>query len=199
MKKFTFVVLMKLKQKQEKILEAAIELFKERGFVGASMRDLAARLDIKAASLYAHIHSKDELLEWICFSVAEKFFDGLKEVMEAQISVEEKLDLFIEKHLSIVLENPDVTNIYSNEWKHLDTSLDRFILLRKEYQKKVETLMDEFFTALGKPLDSSRFTSRFLLHTLNNSYYWYKLGEKGTKEMIEEIKDKVLYGLVGRK
>lgn len=190
---------MKLKQKQEKILEAAIELFKERGFVGASMRDLAARLDIKAASLYAHIRSKDELLEWISFGVAEDFFKGLQEVQEAEVSAKEKLDLFIEKHLQVVLANPDVTNIYSNEWKHLDASLDRFIQLRKEYQKQVETLLEEIFVKMNLPLDSTKFTTRFLLHTLNNSYYWFKSGEKSTSEMIEEIKNKVLYGLIGNR
>lgn len=189
---------MKLKEKQEKILEAAIELFKERGFVGASMRDLAAKLDIKAASLYAHIRSKDELLEWISFGLAEDFFDGLKEVQNANLDAFEKLNLFIEKHLSVVLENPDVTNIYSNEWKHLDASLDRFIQLRKEYQNQVEVLLESIFKDLKLPTDAIKFNTRFLLHTLNNSYYWYKVGEKSTKEMITEIKTKVLYGLVGK-
>lgn len=81
------------------------------------MRDLAASLNIKAASLYAHIRSKDELLEWICFSIAGRFFEGLNEVKNADLPAKERLNLFIEKHLSIVLENPDVTHIYSNEWK----------------------------------------------------------------------------------
>lgn len=189
---------MELKEKQQKILEAAIELFKEKGFVGASMRDLASKLDIKAASLYAHIRSKDELLEWISFGLAEKFFAGLREVQSAKLTPEKKLDFFIEKHLQVVLENPDVTNIYSNEWKHLDASLDRFVQLRKEYQNEVELLLTDIFTKLGKPLDATKFTTRFLLHTLNNSYFWFKPGEKVPEQMIGEIKDKVLFGLIGR-
>ena len=189
---------MELKDKQLKILEVAIELFKEKGFVGTSMRDIAARLDIRAASLYAHIRSKDELLEWISFSTAEKFFKGLHEVQAAEVSAAEKLDLFIVKHLETVLENPDVTNIYSNEWKHLDASLDRFVLLRKKYQQDVELLLEQIFNDLGRPLESSKFTVRFMLHTLNNSYYWIKSGAEPTSSVIAQIKDKVLYGLIGK-
>lgn len=187
-----------LKEKQLKILDVAIELFKEKGFVGTSMRDIAARLDIKAASLYAHIRSKDELLEWISFSTAEKFFAGLNQVKDANVPAQEKLDLFIEKHLQTVLENPDVTNIYSNEWKHLDASLDRFVLLRKQYQQEVESLLEAIFTELERPLESSKFTSRFLLHTLNNSYYWIKSGSEPTSKVISQIKEKVLFGLIGK-
>ena len=185
---------MELKEKQKKILDVAIELFKEKGFVGTSMRDLANKLDIKAASLYAHIRSKDELLEWISFGAAEDFFKGLHQVQESDLPAEEKLNLFIEKHLHVVLKNPDVTNIYSNEWKHLDTSLDRFIALRKQYQRDVEKLLEQIFEDLNKPIESTKFTARFLLHTLNNSYYWLKPGAEPTESVISEIKQKVLYG-----
>ena len=53
---------MELKEKQRKILDVAVELFKEKGYLGSSVRDLATKLNIKAASLYAHIHSKEEIL-----------------------------------------------------------------------------------------------------------------------------------------
>ena len=54
---------MELKEKQKKILDVAVELFKEKGYMGSSVRDLATKLNIKAASLYAHIRSKEEILE----------------------------------------------------------------------------------------------------------------------------------------
>lgn len=189
---------MKRTKKQETILNVAIHLFREKGYLGTSMRDLAAGLDIKAASLYAHLRSKDELLEWICFDLADRFFAGLQEVTKSKLLPNQKLELFIEKHLTTVLENPDITHIYSNEWKHLDTSLDHFIELRKKYQKEVENLFENLFDEMGQPMDSKRFTVRFVLHTLNNSYFWYQPHEKPLEEMVQEIKEKVLYGLIGR-
>jgi AcrR family transcriptional regulator len=82
---------MELKEKQRKILDVAVELFKEKGYMGSSVRDLATKLNIKAASLYAHIRSKEEILEWICFGIAQEFFDELQEVKNTDISPKEKL------------------------------------------------------------------------------------------------------------
>ena len=54
--------------RKEVILKAAAQLFHEKGYKAASMRDLAERVGVEAASLYNHIRSKTELLHDI-FSV----------------------------------------------------------------------------------------------------------------------------------
>lgn len=189
---------MELKEKQKKILDVAVELFKEKGYMGSSVRDLATKLNIKAASLYAHIHSKEEILEWVCFGIAQEFFDELQEVKNTDIPPKEKLNLFIEKHLSVVLKNRDVTHIYSNEWKHLEERLPEFIALRKSYQQEVEELISQIYQAENWELRSSAFTTRFILHTLNNSYFWFKRNTESTSEITDEIRDKILYGLLGK-
>jgi AcrR family transcriptional regulator len=45
----------------EKILDAAEELFAERGYEGTTLRDVATRVGVRAPSLYNHFASKDEL------------------------------------------------------------------------------------------------------------------------------------------
>jgi len=188
---------MELKEKQRKILDVAVELFKEKGYMGSSVRDLATKLNIKAASLYAHIRSKEEILEWICFGIAQEFFDELQLVKNTDINPKDKLNLFIDKHLSIVLRNRDVTHIYSNEWKHLEERLPEFVELRKKYQQEVEELISEIYKAENWELKSSTFTTRFILHTLNNSYFWFKRNIESTTEITDEIRDKILFGLLG--
>ncbi|SHM20608.1 TetR/AcrR family transcriptional regulator [Chryseobacterium polytrichastri] len=188
---------MELKEKQRKILDVAVELFKEKGYMGSSVRDLATKLNIKAASLYGHIRSKEEILEWICFGIAQEFFDELQVVKSTNIPPKEKLNLFIDKHLSVVLENRDVTHIYSNEWKHLEERLPEFIELRKNYQQEVEQLISEIYKAEKWELKSPNFTTRFILHTLNTSYFWFKRNIDSTTEITEEIREKILFGLLG--
>lgn len=188
---------MELKEKQKKILDVAVELFKEKGYMGSSVRDLATKLNIKAASLYAHIRSKEEILEWICFGIAQDFFDELQEVKNTDIAPKDKLNLFLDKHLSVVLQNRDVTHIYSNEWRHLEERLPEFIALRKNYQDEVEQLISEIYDAEKWELKSPTFTTRFILHTLNNSYFWFKRNTESTTEITNEIRAKLLYGLLG--
>ena len=45
-----------------RILDAALSLFAEYGFYGASIRDIAARADVRSATLYSHFPSKEQLL-----------------------------------------------------------------------------------------------------------------------------------------
>ena len=47
-----------LTPRQQEILNVALDLFYKRGFADTSMRDIAEVMNVKAASLYAHIKSK---------------------------------------------------------------------------------------------------------------------------------------------
>ena len=48
-----------------RILETALELFAQRGYLGTSMNDIAQRLGITKAALYKHYAGKQEILDRI--------------------------------------------------------------------------------------------------------------------------------------
>ena len=50
---------------KERILEAALELFAEKGYLGTSMSDIANRLGITKGALYKHYIGKQEILDSI--------------------------------------------------------------------------------------------------------------------------------------
>ena len=50
---------------KERILETALELFAQNGYLGTSMNDIAARLGITKAALYKHYAGKQEILKRI--------------------------------------------------------------------------------------------------------------------------------------
>ena len=50
---------------KRKILIAAIDLFAIKGFTETSVRDIAAAVGIKSASLYNHFSSKEDILEFM--------------------------------------------------------------------------------------------------------------------------------------
>ena len=50
---------------KERILEMALELFAQSGYLGTSMSDIAARLGITKAALYKHYAGKQEILDRI--------------------------------------------------------------------------------------------------------------------------------------
>ena len=50
---------------KERILETALEMFAQSGYLGTSMSDIAARLGITKAALYKHYAGKQEILDRI--------------------------------------------------------------------------------------------------------------------------------------
>jgi AcrR family transcriptional regulator len=61
---------------EERILEAATLLFYEKGYHGTSMREVAAAVGIKAASLYNHFPGKEDLLFRIAYGTMAELLEG---------------------------------------------------------------------------------------------------------------------------
>ena len=72
---------MKATTRKEEIIKTASRLFYEKGYQAVSMRDIAADMNIKAASLYNHITGKQEILSSIIMQVAEQFTIGMENVV----------------------------------------------------------------------------------------------------------------------
>ena len=64
---------------RERILAAALQLFRERGSDKTSLREIAEQLDVSKAALYYHFRTKDELIA----SLAAPFIDGFRELLDA--------------------------------------------------------------------------------------------------------------------
>ena len=88
--------------RKEQVIRSAAELFREKGYAASSMRDLAQKLGIEAASLYSHIKSKEEILQQLCFDMAMEFRKSLAEVEKKNVTASEKLRLGIIGHIQVM-------------------------------------------------------------------------------------------------
>ncbi|MFI5958499.1 TetR/AcrR family transcriptional regulator [Cryptosporangium sp. NPDC051539] len=64
---------------RQRILDAATELFEQRGFAGTSIRDLAVRVGMTKAALYYHFPSKEEVLA----ALIRPFLDDMDRIITA--------------------------------------------------------------------------------------------------------------------
>lgn len=65
-----------LNTKQEKIVEAALELLKEVGLNSLTLRDIARQLSIQAPALYWHFKSKEVLIDYMAEAILHQGFAG---------------------------------------------------------------------------------------------------------------------------
>jgi AcrR family transcriptional regulator len=73
----------------QRILDVAEQLFAEKGFDGATLRDIAGRVGIREPGLYNHFASKEALYRSVLERALQPLADAIDELMEREASPEE--------------------------------------------------------------------------------------------------------------
>ena len=121
--------------RQNEIADVAAKLFRQKGFAAVSMRDIAASMHIKAASLYNHIASKQEVLALVVMDLADSFTNRIASIDATAISVSEKLSRIINLHIDLTIQHPNAMASLNNDWMHLaPETLERFTEQREFYE-----------------------------------------------------------------
>ena len=163
--------MIKESRKQE-IIRIAAKLFREKGYTAVTMRDLASSMGIKAASLYNHIDSKQEILREIIISIAEEFTDGMSSILNEESTSIQKLNKIIELHVSLARINPDGMAALNSDWMHLDAKRSYYISLRDSYEANIRNIINEGILA-GELIDENVEVMLFsILSTLRFLYLW---------------------------
>lgn len=130
--------------RKEQVIRKAAELFREKGYAASSMRDLAQKLGIEAASLYSHIKSKEEILQSLCFDMAAEFRKSLDEVEGQKVNAAEKLRKGIIGHIQVMSKDLTASAVFMNEHRHLSQPYLRdFLLLRINYINRFKQIIEE--------------------------------------------------------
>lgn len=186
--------------RKEQVIRTAAELFREKGYVATSMRDLAHALGIEAASLYSHIKSKEEILQSLCFEMAELFRNSLSAVEDEDSAYSSKLRKGILGHIEVMAKDLTASAVFMNEHRHLsEPHLKRFLLLRINYINRFKQIIEGGIKAGEfKELDT-KLAVMTLFSSLNWMPNWYdpkglinplELGNQLADMLIEGLKTK---------
>jgi TetR/AcrR family fatty acid metabolism transcriptional regulator len=85
----------RLSNKREKIIEAAVSIFAEKGFTETSISDLAKSAQVGEATIYNHFENKLEILFSLIVPYGNDFLGGCHEHLKGLKDPEEKLRRFI--------------------------------------------------------------------------------------------------------
>lgn len=130
--------------KRDIIHAVAAELFREKGFRATSMRELAAKVGIEAASLYNHIEGKNELLISICFKVASNFTQKMNEVENMDSDIITKVELLIRYHVHENVHNYKDVYVSDREWRNMaDPELSKYREMRRSYRKRFTSIVEK--------------------------------------------------------
>ena len=84
-------------QLSERLLNAATEVFLEKGFAATSVDEIAARAKASKITFYHHFGNKEKLFEAIVMRLNSSMFRGFADALEADVPVEQALYRFIKQ------------------------------------------------------------------------------------------------------
>ena len=184
--------------KKEVIIKKAAILFRKKGFAASSMRELAESIGVEASSLYNHIGSKIELLQSICFKVANDFTIHLNEIENTTLPVVSKLENIIRFHINMMLNNYDEVFVANHEWKQLEEPfLSNFLNQRKIYESRLIELVNQGILKKEFKNIHPQVAVLTILSAVRGLEFWHRHKKNvKIKELESNILDHLLNGLI---
>lgn len=184
---FTIFEKMKPLDRKTEIINCAAKLFKEKGYSAVTMRDIAQTLDIKAASLYNHIKSKQEILVLIVLEIAEEFTNRINDIAFSNLNTIQKIEKVVELHIDITIRNPDALACLNNDWMHLtDKELTYFVKMREDYEETFRSLINSGIQSNEIKNLNPEVIIFSILSTLRTLYIWYGKKNRLTESSLKK-------------
>ncbi len=120
---------MKVADKHEKIVQAAIRVFAQKGFFNARIAEIAREANVADGTIYLYFNNKYDILITIFEEEIGKIIAQVKQEIAAMDTPREKLEKFAQLHLNLVEENRDLAEVIQVELRQSSKFM-------KEYRNK---------------------------------------------------------------
>jgi AcrR family transcriptional regulator len=179
-----------------RILEHATAIFCEKGYEGASMRDLSRVSGISLAGLYYYFESKEKLLYLIQKDLFTTVMGLLKERLKETQDAEGRVRAFISNHVEFFLSKPKAMKVLSHEddvlRKELGTEL---AALKRQYYHCCADLVEALKKERGLKFNA-RSATMSLFGMINWLHTWYNPKvDAAPRALAVEIADIFLRGI----
>jgi AcrR family transcriptional regulator len=167
-----------------KILLHAAEVFYEKGYAGASMRDLSRASGMSLSGLYYYFESKEKLLYLIQKETFTTIVERLRERLDTVSDPEQRIRIFVLNHLEYFLVNRKAMKVLSHEDNTLTNGFGAEVAaIKRAYYRICVGLLDDFRRE-RKLERSSRLAVLSLFGMMNWIYTWYNPRVDGDAEEI---------------
>jgi AcrR family transcriptional regulator len=195
----------KFDRRLSEILDFATEIFAEKGYEGASIRDLSRLSGISLAGLYYYFDSKEKLLYYIQKHTFTTIIDRLLDRLAGETDPQRRLRLFIHNHVQYGLQHDKAMKVLSHEDDVLRNGyrVELSAIKREYYQicfELVEDVLRKTRTNGRARLSNTRTVVMSLFGAINWLYTWHNpKSDPAPENLADQISDLFLQGLRGGK
>src|SRR5512147_3140366 len=181
---------------RENILEAAAQVFRQKGFHGTSMQDIAEAVNLQKASLYHHVSSKQEILLALLDRALELLLERISTISVQEIPADKKLREMIRAYLQILTENTDLSAVLLFEHRSLERKQHaRHVPNRDKFEALWRSVLEEGVAARLFKCEDPALSTRAILGVMNWTLTWYRPnGSLGIDEIADHYSNLLLNG-----
>ena len=182
--------------KLQRILRIASEVFAEKGYHQASIRDISKATGVSLSGLYYYVDSKEELLFRIQEHAFGTLLENLEQMLEGVDDPHRKLRLLIENHLRFFVANMKEMKVLSHEADSLSGEMREHVdAMKREYARVAFEIITEL--AGTEPAIDLRVAGYSLFGMMNWIYNWYRPDRDiPVDELADDIHRLFLTGLL---
>jgi TetR/AcrR family transcriptional regulator, cholesterol catabolism regulator len=174
------------------ILEVAAALMRQKGYEATTIRDIAREVGIKAASVYHHFPSKDDIVQRVVIEGTRVVCEAVAEALAAlppKSNPRQRLETAIRAHLLSALEHSDFTSASIRTFAFLPPRIrEQCRLERRKYEDIWRNIMTDLSADGIIPSGVSQHSVRLLLlGALNWAGEWYRPGRLSIDKIAHDF------------
>jgi AcrR family transcriptional regulator len=173
--------------RREDLLRVCARLFREQGFDGTSIRDIAQAAGMRSGSPFYHFKTKQEMLVAVMEQGLTEGLRHLEAVAALNLPAAEKFRKLVRVHLGTLCEEGhDFIPVMLYDWRSLTSAnRRRVIALQDRYDALWQRVTDEV-KAAGLMQGDAQLARLFTFGVLNWTARWYRAGGRRSLEEIAE-------------
>ncbi|MGD2058676.1 MAG: TetR/AcrR family transcriptional regulator [Anaerolineales bacterium] len=182
---------------RSEIIHAAAQIFRQKGYHGTSMQDIADAVALKKASLYHHVSGKQDILVSILDQALDLLIEDLQGVLDQDLPASEKIRQAMRVYVQRLTQDPDLAAVLLTEHRSLEDDLRAAHIARRDrFEQLWRSIIDQGVEE-GSFRSMDRSLATFaLLGVLNWMITWYRPnGRLKAEKIADQFADLVLDGL----
>jgi AcrR family transcriptional regulator len=181
--------------RRQALIAAAARLFRQRGYEGTTVRDVARECGVHSGSLFYHFRNKEDLLLAVMLEGMKQFAYAACQPLDPAQSPRDRLRALFLGHLTALHGGGDEQAVVISEWRSLPAAARRRVVRRRD---RIEAVWRDSLAearAAGLVEGDLRLLRLAMLGALNWTLQWYdKRGPLSLERLAENLLAVFLHG-----
>jgi AcrR family transcriptional regulator len=185
--------------REGEILSAAARIFREKGYHGTSVQDIAEAVGLLKGSLYHYIRSKEQLLARLFEGSLGDTIVELESIAARDATATERLRDMVRVYVMSVTANLDAVGIYLREWRSLPApELARVRARRRAMRRLFEDVITEGVKRRELAVTDAKIAALAIIGMCNWTYEWYRpRGRLTPAALADELAERAVASVTG--